>query len=148
MSNWSAHLPVYSVRIARHTHQFQKIVEFYRDLIGLPEIGSFSEHDRYDGIMLGLPGQEYHLEFTTHPDSTPASSPSRDNLLVFYINNQKAIAQIVERLREGGYRPVKPENPYWAKGGVTFEDPDGWGVVFMNMIEHRRIINAQADEQV
>jgi len=143
MSQWPDHLPVRSVRVARHTNQFDAIVHFYRDVIGLPEIGRFGGHGGYDGIMLGLPGQDYHLEFTSHPDGPPATPPSRDNLLVFYIDDQAAIAAIVERLRQHGYTPVKPENSYWSKGGVTFEDPEGWGVVFMNMRERQRILYAE-----
>jgi catechol-2,3-dioxygenase len=130
--------------MARHTNQFEAIVHFYRDVIGLPEIGRFSGHSGYDGIMLGLPGQDYHLEFTSHPDGSPAASPSRDNLLVFYIDDQAAIAKIVKRLQQHGHAPVQPENPYWLKGGVTFEDPEGWGVVFMNMRERQSILDAEA----
>lgn len=141
MSNWPPHLPIRSVRVARHTNQFEAIIRFYRDLIGLPEIGRFSGHDGYDGIMLGMPGEDYHLEFTTHPNGAPSAPPSRDNLLVFYIDEQEAIVRIVERLRQHGHNPVEPENPYWSKGGVTFEDPDGWRVVFMNMHERRRILD-------
>jgi uncharacterized glyoxalase superfamily protein PhnB len=94
--------------------------------------------------MLGLPGQDYHLEFTSHPDGSPAAPPSRDNLLVFYIDEQAAIAAIVARLQQHGYTPVQPENAYWLKGGVTFEDPEGWSVVFMNMRERQRILDAEA----
>ena len=144
MTDWPDHLPVRSVRVARHTNQFEAIITFYRDIIGLPEIDRFGGHGGYDGIMLGLPDQGYHLEFTTHPDGPPAAPPSRDNLLVFYIDDQKAIDAMVARLAEHGYTPVQPENNYWAKGGVTFEDPDGWGVVFMSMPERQRILAEEA----
>src|SRR5260221_128950 len=30
-----------------------------------------------------------------------------------------------------GYPAVPPHNPYWAGGGVTIPDPDGWRVVLM-----------------
>lgn len=146
MSKWPDHLPVRSIRMARHTNQFEAIVRFYRDVIGLPEIGRFVGHAGYDGIMLGLPGQDYHLEFTSHPDGLSAATPSRDNLLVFYIDDQNAIAVIVERLRQHGHMAVQPENPYWSKGGVTFEDPEGWGVVFMNMPERQRILDTEAGD--
>ncbi|MEO0564616.1 MAG: VOC family protein [Chloroflexota bacterium] len=145
MSDWPTHLPVRSVRMARHTNQFEAITTFYRDVIGLPEIGSFSGHDGYDGIMLGMPDGSYHLEFTSHPDGPPAAPPSRDNLLVFYIDDQDAIDALVRRLADHGHAPVEPENGYWATGGVTFDDPDGWGVVFMNMTERARILAEAGD---
>jgi hypothetical protein len=31
-------------------------------------------------------------------------------------------------MRRLGQEPVEPENPYW-NDDLTFEDPDGWGVV-------------------
>lgn len=144
MTTWPDHLPVRSVRMARHTNQLEAIITFYRDIIGLPEIGRFSGHDGYDGVMLGLPSEDYYLEFTAHPGGPPVAPPSRDNLLVFYIDDQDAIAAIVERLRQHGYSPVEPENLYWSKGGVTFEDPEGWHIVFMNMRERQRILDAEA----
>jgi hypothetical protein len=35
-------------------------------------------------------------------------------------------------LKRDGHEPVEPENPYWAKNRLTFEDPDGWRVVLMH----------------
>lgn len=51
---WSNNLPVVQFRIARPTDQLEKIVEFYRDGLGLKVVGSFDRHDGYDGVMLGL----------------------------------------------------------------------------------------------
>ncbi|QPC81979.1 VOC family protein [Phototrophicus methaneseepsis] len=138
---WPAHLPVRSVRFARPTNQLDAIVAFYRDAIGLPEIGRFEDHDGYTGVMLGLPGEGYHLEFTSHVDGVSGEAPTRDNLLVFYIDDQAALERLIERMRSYGHTPVPPENPYWEKGGVAYEDPDGWGVIFMNMVEHRRLLD-------
>lgn len=53
------------VRVARHTNRLAEIVRFYRDGLGLREIGRFKDHDGYDGIFLALTGTETHLEFTT-----------------------------------------------------------------------------------
>jgi catechol 2,3-dioxygenase-like lactoylglutathione lyase family enzyme len=82
--------------------------------------------------MLGLPGRDYHLEFTQHEEGSACPAPSRDNLLVFYIPDRQAIERLAERLGRMGHLPVAPENPYWAEHGLTFEDPDGWRVVLMN----------------
>lgn len=131
-NEWSMELPVVQVRIARPTHQLQRVVQFYRDGIGLNIIGSFEGHAGYSGVMLGLPGNPYHLEFTDHVDGSPCYAPSRDNLLVLYIPDKEAIERIVKRLEGMGYPQVPPENPYWEKQGVTIEDPDGWRIVLMS----------------
>jgi catechol 2,3-dioxygenase-like lactoylglutathione lyase family enzyme len=52
------------VRVARHTDNLEAIVAFYRDRLGLPEIGRFTDHAGYDGVFLDLPGTGAHLEFT------------------------------------------------------------------------------------
>lgn len=62
------------VRVARHTDRLAEIVRFYRDGLGLREIGHFEDHDRYDGIFLALTGTETHLEFTTG-GGTPRAHP-------------------------------------------------------------------------
>lgn len=79
-----------------------------------------------------MPHTDYHLEFTSHQDGSPCPAPTKDNLLVFYIENKDEIMHVVNRLAQMGYNEVEPENPYWKDKGVTIEDPDGWRVVFMN----------------
>jgi len=108
-----------------------EVVKFYVDGIGLKRIGGFQGHEGYDGEMLGLPGIQYHLEFTQHENGSPCPAPTKDNLLVFYIPDSDVVCQITERLRKMGYPLVTPENPYWETDGVTVEDPDGWRVVLM-----------------
>ncbi|GAC1407336.1 MAG: VOC family protein [Chloroflexota bacterium] len=130
--DWPGSLPVVQVRVARPTAQLDRVVAFYRDGLGLPVIGSFEGHDGYDGVMLGLPGLPYHLEFTQHERGSTCPAPSRDNLLVLYVPDDAAIDRLVHQLAQMGHEPVPPENPYWATRGFTFEDPDGWRVVLMN----------------
>ena len=129
---WPNELPAVQVRVARPTDRLAEVVRFYRDGLGLREIGSFSRHAGYSGVMLGLPGRDYHLEFTEHEHGSPCPAPTKDNLLVFYIPDAAAIERLVARLGAMGYLPVPPENPYWQAQGVTVEDPDGWRVVLMN----------------
>ena len=129
---WPADLPVAQVRIARPTDRLDEVVAFYRDGLGLRVLGSFAGHAGYDGVMLGLPGARYHLEFTRHAAGSPCPAPTKDNLLVLYVEDRAAVLRGVERLRALGCEPVEPENPYWAARGATFADPDGWRVVLMN----------------
>lgn len=129
---WPTHLPAVQVRVARPTDRLEEVVRFYHEGLGLEIIGSFEGHAGYTGVMLGLPGHQYHLEFTQHDEGSPCPAPSKDNLLVFYIPDKASIDQLMARLSAMGYTPVPPENPYWEQHGVTIEDPDGWRVVLMN----------------
>jgi hypothetical protein len=79
--------------------------------------------------MLGTPTDHFHLELTHAEAGSPCPAPTKDNLLVFYIPEDKAYAEAVKRMREHGYEPVDPENPYWKDKSYTFEDPDGWRMV-------------------
>ncbi len=129
---WPAKLPVRHVRIARPTDKLDEVVRFYREGLGLPELGRFAGHAGYRGVMLGLPGLTYHLEFTQHDHGSPGLAPSRDNLLVLYFDDRAHVEQAAARLAALGHLPVEAENPYWTEhGAVTVEDPDGWRVVLM-----------------
>lgn len=121
---------VAQVRIARPTDRLAEVERFYTDALGLPVIYRFSNHAGYDGVMIGLPGIDYHLEFTSHVGGSPGPAPSRENLLVLYFRSDAQMYEVVERLALAGRQPVDAENPYWAGvGALTFEDPDGWRVV-------------------
>ena len=124
--------PVTQVRIARPTSQLEPVVRFYRDGLGLAVLTSFTAHAGYNGVMLGLPGRELHLEFTEHEHGSPCPAPTKDNLLVLYVPEKRRLDEMAARLTRSGYPPVPPENPYWIERGLTFEDPDGWRVVLMN----------------
>ena len=89
------------LRIARHTDRLDAVVRFYRDGIGLPEVGGFRGHAGYDGVFLAVPGTDAHLELTTG---------------------------VAGRLDA---EPVASANPYWAEHGLTFADPDGFRVVLV-----------------
>ncbi|SFG43497.1 VOC family protein [Pontibacter chinhatensis] len=130
--SWPEALPIAQVRIARPTDKLQEVVRFYCQGLGLRRLGGFENHNGYDGVMVGLPGLGYHLEFTQHQHGSPCPAPTKDNLLVLYIPDRPSINTIVERLERMGYPAVEPENPYWkAKGATTIEDPDGWRLVLM-----------------
>jgi catechol 2,3-dioxygenase-like lactoylglutathione lyase family enzyme len=115
------------VRFARHTNQLPELLRFYRDGLGLRELGGFQGHDGYDGLFLELPGSGAHLEFTTGGEYE-APSPHPETLLVLYLGSADAVRRASERVEAA---PIPPANPYWATHGVTFEDPDGFRVVLV-----------------
>jgi catechol 2,3-dioxygenase-like lactoylglutathione lyase family enzyme len=118
------------VRIARPTDRLADVERFYVEHIGLPVLHRFQNHAGYDGVMIGLPGIDHHLEFTSHVNGRPCPAPSRDNLLVLYFHDDAAMHDVADRLKAAGHDSVVPENPYWTTiGALTFEDPDRWRVV-------------------
>ena len=120
------------MRIARPTDRLAEVERFYTDALGLPVIYRFSNHAGYDGVMIGLPDIDYHLEFTSHVGGSPCPAPSRENLLVLYFHVDAQMTAVIDRLAAAGHHPVDAENPYWARvGALTFEDPDGWRVVLV-----------------
>ncbi len=115
------------LRVARHTNRLDEVAAFYRDGLGLPEIGRFQDHQGYDGVFLAVPGTEAHLEFTSGGQHAPPA-PNPETLLVLYLGSDEAVAAACERV---GAEPVEPENPYWQQRGVTLSDPDGFQVVLV-----------------
>jgi catechol 2,3-dioxygenase-like lactoylglutathione lyase family enzyme len=115
------------LRVARHTERLDEVVAFYRDGLGLPEIGGFRDHDGYDGVFLAAPGTGAHLEFTAG-GAPGAPVPHAESLLVLYLGDDEEVRAAAERL---GVEPVPPANPYWAEHGLTFADPDGFRVVLV-----------------
>jgi catechol 2,3-dioxygenase-like lactoylglutathione lyase family enzyme len=122
------------LRIARPTDRMAEVVEFYRDGLGFEVLGSFEDHEGFDGVMLGRKGAPYHLEFTRHRGHEVGRAPTRDNLLVFYLPDADAWHAAVERMRARGYEPVPSYNPYWDVRGKTFEDADGYRVVLQHAV--------------
>jgi catechol 2,3-dioxygenase-like lactoylglutathione lyase family enzyme len=115
------------LRVARHTERLEEVVAFYRDRIGLGEVGGFRGHDGYEGVFLEIPGSGAHLELTSG-GAHGAPAPHPESLLVLYLGDEETLGAVASRL---GADPVPPANPYWAEHGLTFEDPDGFRVVLV-----------------
>ncbi len=126
--SWPSHLDVGAVRFARPTANFDEVVTFYGDDLGLSVLAEWRDHDGYDGVVFGLPGAPVHMELLRHGDHIPEPNP--ENQLVLYLRGPEAVETATRRLTERGHRPVPAANPYWSDhGAVLFEDPDGWQVV-------------------
>jgi len=115
-------------RIARHTKNLNRIIDFYGRILGLQVLGEFKNHLKYDGVFMGIPGEHWHLEFTVS-DAAPYHYPDDDDVLVFYAKSEEEFALVKERFIAARIKPVIPKNPYWEKNGITFEDPEGFRVV-------------------
>ncbi len=119
-------------RMARPTRQLGALVRFYNGILGLPVIGKFVNHNGYDGVMIGLPGATHHLEFTQHSGNNPIPPPTAEHLLVFYFGEEDEFEAANRNMKKNGLMPVAPENPYWEGKSESYEDPDGWRIVFFN----------------
>ncbi len=53
--------------------------------LGFTVLAEFTDHDGFDGVILGHPHHPYHLEFTSQPGHHVGPAPTKDHLLVFYI---------------------------------------------------------------
>ena len=115
------------LRVARHTERLDALVRFYRDGLGLTELGGFQDHAGYEGVFLEVPGTGAHLELTAG-GAHGAPVPHPETLLVLYLGDDEAVGAVAARL---AVEPVAPANPYWAEHGLTFEDPDGFRVVLV-----------------
>lgn len=119
-----------TLRIARSTDSIDALLPFYRDGLGLSVLGRFENHAGFDGVMLGWPGGVYHFEFTHQRGHEVGRAPTQDNLVVFYLPDPEEWEAAVLRMRRTGFETVASFNPYWDIVGATFEDADGYRIVF------------------
>lgn len=120
------------LRIARPVSDLPRAHEMYAHGLGLRLIGSFENHQGFDGVMLGLPGAGFHLELTRCRAHPVNPTPTPEDLVVFYMPSTGEWRSACERMLAAGFRPVQSFNPYWDRQGRTFEDPDGYRVVLQN----------------
>lgn len=118
-----------TLRIARPSSDLIRVLAFYRDGLGFEVLGQFAGHEGFDGVMLGHRGAPYHLEFTLEHGHPAPRAPSPEHLLVLYFPEPEAWTAAVERMGRAGFGPVPAHNPYWDRGGKTFEDFEGYRVV-------------------
>lgn len=116
------------LRVARHSVNLEHIIWFYRDLLGLEVLGSFEDHNGYNGVFIGLKGMEWHLEFTTSAQ-LPKHEPDEDDLLVFYQHSVAEYEALKQRLETHNATILTAKNPYWNTNGCMYLDPDGYRVL-------------------
>ncbi|ORY39047.1 hypothetical protein BCR33DRAFT_720306 [Rhizoclosmatium globosum] len=132
---FSPSLPAVRYRTARPTAtaaSLEACQKFYGpEGLGLPLISTFSD-DTFDGVILGMPDHGHQLEFTFDKRHVGMNcdAPTKDNLLVFYLETKDAVKAVADRLLATGLgRIVEAENVWWNQNeGVTVEGPEGWRV--------------------
>ncbi len=127
---WPGGFHVAQVCIARPTAQFDEVIAFYRDGLGLPVLFQFDEGGAKGG-MVGLPGSAHHLEFIqpANAASMRFDAPNKLHALVLHIPDAADVERVSQRLKARGLTPVTPGNPYWIGRAIVYDDPDGWPIV-------------------
>ncbi|WP_374568546.1 VOC family protein [Ideonella sp.] len=127
------HLPhIPHLRIARPVNNLARSVELYRHGLGLTVLGSFQDHDGFDGVMLGQPGAGHHFEFTRSNTHPVPPTPTPEDLVVLYLPDAAEWQASCERMLAAGFQQVPSFNPYWDERGRSFADHDGYRVVLQN----------------
>ncbi|MDT4997120.1 MAG: hypothetical protein QOD45_1188 [Pseudonocardiales bacterium] len=126
---WPAHLRPGALRWAHASGHYHDTIAFYRDRVGLPVIGEFTDSFGEDGTIFGLPDPATQLEIVRARSDTDYAG-SLDQL-IFYLDDDDAVLAATASLLEHGLMPDEAPHPYWkANRAVTFHDPDGRSVVF------------------
>lgn len=120
------------LRIARHTNDLEKMKSFYIDILGFELLGSFVNHDNYDGIFIGKPNLDWHLEFTKSNDLANHVF-DEDDILVFYPKTILNYNYLIKNLLSGNCSTITSKNPYWNENGKMFLDPDGYRIVISDL---------------
>jgi hypothetical protein len=127
-TSWPAHLAVGAVRFARASNEYDMTIAFYRDLVRLRVVGTFTDSFGEGGTIFGLPDTTVQLEIVRAHQPTFIGEFDH---LVLYLNNAAAVHDATAPLRAAGHRPVRDPHPYWAANGATiYLDPDGRQLVF------------------
>jgi GNAT superfamily N-acetyltransferase len=126
---WPERLRPGALRWVRSSSNYDSTIAFYRDLVGLPIVGSFSDSFGEDGTIFGLPATGTQIEIVR--TSAPRRQPDRFDQVVFYLPGTAAVRTATEPLRKSGLLPYHAPHPYWeANGAVMYLDPDGRGVIY------------------
>ena len=104
----------------------------YRQGLGWDLLGDFSDHQGFDGAMVGEVDAAYHLEFTAKRTGHVLPSPTAEDLLVLYIPVLADWQMTCVAMVSAGFVEVSSFNPYWDIHGKSFIDPDGYRVVLQN----------------
>lgn len=120
------------LRIARPVSDLHRTAAMYCAGLGLTVIGSFEDHDGFDGVMLGQPGASHHFEFTCSRQHPVQPRSTSEDLTVFYIEDSSEWQAACANMLAAGFRQVRAFNPYWDRCGHTYADHDGYRVVLQN----------------
>jgi len=124
----------YQLRIARPVTDLLKTTTLYCRGLGLRVIGSFEDHQGFDGVMLGFEDSPYHFEFTYCHNHPVRPTPTHEDLCVLYIPSFATWQETCATMEDAGFKHIASFNPYWDVHGRTYEDHDGYRTVLQNNV--------------
>ncbi|QZK90365.1 VOC family protein [Flavobacterium sp. CHNK8] len=116
------------LRVARHTNDLEKIKVFYLSILEFELLGSFKNHDFYDGIFIGNSNLDSHFEFTQSTDNAKHQF-DEDDIIVLYPETISHYNSILNKVLESNISIITSKNPYWNTNGKMFLDPDGYRII-------------------
>ncbi len=119
-------------RFARHTNNLEQLKSFYIDILGLELLGGFENHNGYDGVFIGKPNENWHLEFTKS-DEIVTFNFGEEDILVFYPNTKLEFELIHDNLIANKIEFIQAKNNYWNDNGKMILDPDGYRIVISHL---------------
>lgn len=119
------------LRVARACSDLGQARRFYCDVLGLPVLAEFENHDGFDGLIVGHPGASWHLELVVERGAA-VRQPAAEDIIVLYEPDRAEFDILVRRAQSAGFARVPSNNPYWDRCGVTFEGPDGYRTAIVN----------------
>ena len=120
------------LRAARHTNNLEKIKSFYITILGFEELGSFENHANYNGIFIGKPNLDWHLEFTQSNEIVEFNF-NEDDILVFYPEEISEYNALIDTIKKHNINFIEATNPYWNENGKMLLDPDGYRIIISNL---------------
>ena len=119
------------LRVARHTNDLEKIKSFYIDVLGFELLGSFENHNNYDGVFIGKPNLDWHFEFTKSNEKANHIS-DEDDIIVLYPKTILEYNRLIHIVEKNNIEIIASKNPYWNENGKMFLDPDGSRIIISN----------------
>ncbi|MCD0469782.1 VOC family protein [Flavobacterium sp. JAS] len=116
------------LRVARHTNDLERIVDFYVNILGFELLGDFQNHNHYDGVFVGKSGLDWHFEFTKSEEEANHTF-DQDDVIVLYPKSIIDYDVLVSNVIHGKILILTANNPFWNENGVMFMDPDGYRIV-------------------
>lgn len=119
-----------TLRVARHTNDLGKLVNFYVNILGFERLGGFQDHNNYDGAFIGKPDLGWHFEFTKSHDKANHTS-DEDDAIVLYPETILEYNRLVVNIINNDISFITAKNPYWnlEENGKMFLDPDGFRII-------------------
>lgn len=120
------------LRVARHTDDLEKIKTFYTNVLGFEILGSFENHDNYDGIFVGKPNLDWHFEFTKSDKKANHFSDEHD-IFVLYPETITEYNNLIAKIINSNISIITSANPYWNTNGKLLLDPDGFRIIISDL---------------